>query len=107
MTSLLPGTAFPGIDLPRVGGALPTWSFRVDDLPIIPAEVEPPPRNPAGASGIRIRLGAGLAMLISQFIRSAKIDGERALRQGAAGHRLLQRGVQLVLQPGVAPAHRQ
>jgi len=24
---------------------------------IIPAEVEPPPRNPAGASGIRIRLG--------------------------------------------------
>jgi 2-oxoglutarate ferredoxin oxidoreductase subunit alpha len=26
---------------------------------IIPAEVEPPPRNPAGASGIRIRLGAG------------------------------------------------
>lgn len=26
---------------------------------IIPAEVEPPPRNPAGASGIRIRLGDG------------------------------------------------
>lgn len=25
---------------------------------IIPAEVEPPPRNPAGASGIRIRLGS-------------------------------------------------
>src|SRR5690606_7325021 len=26
---------------------------------IIPAEIQPPPRNPAGASGIRVRLGAG------------------------------------------------
>jgi 2-oxoglutarate/2-oxoacid ferredoxin oxidoreductase subunit alpha len=26
---------------------------------IIPAEIQPPPRNPAGASGIRIRIGSG------------------------------------------------